>query len=432
MTTDGIEKPSTLPIILLLVLVLGGICAGGWFGYRFYANKQQEERARIAEEQRQAEIAKEVSSLLKSARAAYDEKKREEALGIVNEALIRDPKHAEARQWQAEMSEAIDLEKLIPVKKLAEARWAATKSLSPGQGFAEPLQKLEILVNDSEKLFGIKDYKNAKTNYQDVADGCERLMALDAERQQARSIRDESDKARDAADKAKAEEETPAMWADAREKEGEGTTAFESGDFARASEAWKISLKMFNDAAVFSGGIRAVRAVESAYNDVLASARAGLLDTFGGQKWTDTKGLADKGKQLAGEQRWADSVNTWVAATDSLRDAITTALVEEARDKMRKEFNVAMSAVGASLEECVKTPKSDRSKIAVLQRDIATLDGIKANANYGLLSDDEHKALDRMSVSVHREKFCFRYPDLVQIDEPREIMLSELAGGSAA
>lgn len=430
MTNGETKKKSSLPIILLVLLILGGLGAGGWFGYSFYARKQQEKKDKIAEEQRKADIAKEVSALLKSARATYDEKRREEALAIVEKALKKDPNHAEARQWQAEMSEAIDLEKLIPVKKLAEIRWAATKSLAPGQGFGDLLKKVEDQYTESERLFGIKDYKNAKTNYQSVAADCERLTALDADRQQARSSRDESDKAREAAEKAKAEEEARQVWTDARDKDKEAIAAFENGEFPKAGETWKISTKLYGDAAVFSAGTRAVRTVETKYGEVLATAKAGLLDSFGGQTWVDTKSLAAKGGRLSGEQKWAEAVVTWTAAVASLQDAIKTAWVEEARDIMRKEYTAAMATVGASLDECLKAAKSDTSKIKVLQGDIVTLEKIKAAASYGLLSDDEHSALDAMLVKLHREKFCFRYPDLVQVDEPRDVPVSDLAAGS--
>lgn len=431
MTNGEKKKISALPIILLVLLILACTGAAGWFGYSFYARKQQDKRAKIAEEQRKAQVAKEVADLLKSAKTTYEENKREEALAIVEQALRKDPQNAEARKWSAEMSEAIDLEKLIPVKKQAEVKWASARTLAPGQGFAEQLKKTEAAFAESEKLFSSKDYRKAATNYQAVATESERLLGLDVERQQARGFREESDKAHDAAGQAKAEEEAKQLWADARGKDKEATAAFENGEFGKASDAWKASGKIYSDAAVFSSGTLAVRAAEKSFNDVLATARAGLLDAFGGQKWTDTRALADTGRKLAGDQKWADAVAAWGNAADALRDAVKFAEVEEARDKIRKEYNAAMTGAGASLAECQKARKTDSARISVLQGAISTLEKVRESASYGLLGGDEHHGLDRMLKNLHREKFYFRFPDLVQVDQPREVSTVALAPGSS-
>lgn len=429
MTNEEKKKTSALPVALLLLLVAGGILASGWFGYSFYTRKKQEKAQRIVEEQKKAEIEKAVLGLLKEATSLSDDKKHEEALAKVEEALKQNPKHEEARKMQAKVSTAIDLEQLIPVKKLAEVRWAAAKNLVPGQGFEALLKAVEGMFSESESLYNAKDYKNAKTKYQAVAAECERLMSVDSDRQLARGARDESDKAQEAAKQAKAEDEAKQMWADAIAKDKEATASFENGEFVKASEAWKVAAKTFADAAVFASGTLAVRAVEKTYNEVLATAKNGILEAFGGQKWVQTKAIADAGRQLAAGQKWAEAVAAWTAATAALKDAIKTAVVEEARDRMQKSYKAAMTGVEATLTECQGARKNDKKKIPLLQAAIETLDQVRTNADYGLLTADDHKALDKTLMALHCEKFYFRFPDLVQIDQPVAVSLTGLGAG---
>jgi len=420
--TSGQQKSSRMITVVLILSIAAGIGCAGWFGYKFIEKKRRQKEELLAQEAKKAALAAEIDGILKSAVQIYGDAKYDEALALAESALKKDPENARAKAACYEMSQAIALMHLLPAKKLAELSWAQARDLAPGQGFGTFLKAVEEAYNEAASLFTAKEYTKAKPKYEEVASSCERLKALDQERQQARKDRDASDVAREAAERAGASSEAKDLWIAAQEKSKEATVAFEKSVFGDAGEAWKKATGIFTDAQIFSAGTVAVRSAEEGFNKELSVVRAGVLDTFGGNMWSSTKSTAEGARLLSRAARWNDSVAKWSEAVNYLRLTIKTAEYEEAKYKMLKKYEAMMDKAGEQLAAARKAPKTDISNMKVLAAGIEILDLCRKSEGYeSLLTAEARGKLDTLYIALQEEKFHFRFPDMVRAQPSPEV-----------
>ena len=326
---EGSGLRSAIGVVLLTVtLALTAVVA--MQQYQAY-QRGKEEQARLAAERDKR--GERVAELLAAGQAAFEAKRYTGALDAVGQLLELDPEHAEGEALREQITLAIGMAVVIPVRSETEVRWQRVQTFERGQGFGEAQDRGQALLEAAHMLFKAKEYNQALEKYQQLLAEAGRLEKLASARQAAVRENEAAEAARGRAEAANAERDAAELVAGAVQLSTSASEAFDKGEFADAEGLWIAACAEFAKAEASAKGTHAVRVERSAYTQEFAKNDQGILEEFGGAAWLDLKRVVDEAERLAGEGKWDEAARKWEEARDALPNVAKAA--SEARDRAR-------------------------------------------------------------------------------------------------
>ena len=321
-------------------------------------------------------------------------------------------------------------------KRYAAASLAreAVQKLDAGQGFGERLKALETAWREAEAARQGQGWGQALSGYDAVLATCKTLEGDEASRGDAKTRRGEAEKAKEEADRAEAAEGAKELYENGGRASSRAAEAFEKGDFAEASKAWKEASAAYASAQKKAVAMQAYRKAKGDFETALAGDSV-ALEKHGGTKWAEVKE-----KALAGSSASAadpeEGARTYAAALAALQDAVKEAKAaeQELLAKKKAEFEYATwisraKDLAGRLEREVVSSQSYGAKTLILEAEgvlaeanrleTTRRDAEQSDALRALKSkiETQKQRLSRETASVERQK---------RRQEKREALVEEL------
>ena len=286
---------------------------------------------------------------------------------------------------------------LAPLKSEAELKWNRVKGLDRGQGFGDKLDAVEVILGTATTLYEAKEYAPALAKYYDLVAGCAQIQGLERQRKDAREGLDKAQKAKRAAEEARASEDAKELWNGAVKLNEEAASLFDKEEFANAAKTWDASTKEFKKATEWAEELRAVRAAKAAYEDAIGKVDIKKLDEFGGKEWVDVKAAAGKAAALDRDARWDGSIAQWKEAAVGLEKAFALAafrsIEKESKDWVTKVDPIIHGPSGIT---------GSQSALKVLAMEVEALLSNFDVVNIDLLSSEQKARLTYLKSNIER------------------------------
>ncbi|MCJ8330884.1 MAG: SUMF1/EgtB/PvdO family nonheme iron enzyme [Lentisphaeria bacterium] len=183
-------------LVLGFIIVLG---AGGFYAWNLYDTAQKEEKRRqeevirLAEEksakekaaQLLAEKLKTINTHILNARAFVDMEKLSEASNQISLAIKLAPANVEAIQLRKEIQNKYSLNKLIPIKTMAEILYEDLQKdsgIAKEHGFEQLFNDMQMVERAAKSFFQSKSYEKSMEQYTKLTNKCVAIKKLDAAR----------------------------------------------------------------------------------------------------------------------------------------------------------------------------------------------------------------------------------------------------------
>ena len=300
-------------VLLTVTLALTGLVAKQQYD-AFQGGKDVQARLAKEREERKQRVAE----LLTAGQTAFEAKRYTVALGAVSQLLELEPEHAEAEALKEQITLAIGVAFVIPVRSEAEVRWKRVEAFDRGQGFGGDVDKAKALLEAAHMLFKAEEYQQARENYEQFLAEAGRLEKLAGARQAAVREGEAAAAAQARAEAANAERDANEVLTGAVQLSTSAAEAFENGEFADAEESWIAAVAQFAKAEASAKGTHAVRVARKGYTQDLSEVDQGILEEFGGTGWLDLKKAVDEAERLAGEGKWDEAARKWEEVRDAL------------------------------------------------------------------------------------------------------------------
>jgi serine/threonine protein kinase len=328
--------------------------AMGYGTYRMYATYRAErERDRAASEQiaiRDAVQREKTAALEAAAEAALAAGDLEKAGARIAEldqlGGMRVRVSALRKRYESKAGER-DTNKLSAAASMAREE---AQKLDPGQGFGEKLKAMETTWREAEAARQSQDWGQALTGYDAVIASCKALIDTEVSREDAKTQRKKSEKAKADAEQAQSASDAADLYAAGERGCVRAAEAFEKGAFDVASKAWQEASASYSSAKTktlalaVQGYTRAKGDFEAELGGPAAS-RVVLLEKHGAAKWASVKEKMLAGAASANDP--TEGVKLYIDALAALPGAVKEAEGNEHTSKLGSVLAAARVAKAA-------------------------------------------------------------------------------------
>jgi hypothetical protein len=142
---------------------------------------------------------------------------------------------------------------VIQAKADAEILAEEVKKIERGPGIDARLEELEHSLKTGQGHYEHKKFKAALVAFQRVRELGPEIKELDMKRQEAKTARDDMDKAKRGAEAVLAEEATPGPWQQAKQRSEAAQKAWDAGDYAESLNCYRAAATRYRSARQTAG-----------------------------------------------------------------------------------------------------------------------------------------------------------------------------------
>ena len=246
---------------------------------------------------------------------------------------------------------------VVHIRTRANQAWARVRRFSGGQGFKAKLDQCSAIRTNAETFFKLGDYPKAKASYAKLIEECGKLEELENERKLAGQDRNRAVGAVRVLEQIKAPREPGTPWHKATQANEAAQKAFDKGDFAKATELWKLTFKEAN-----VGRTLQVDKIKAAYEAELNKNDVEKLKRYGGNEWREVEKAVAAAEREAEAGRLLQAAAQYKRARQLLPRAVAVARTGENAAKINvivararklladKQYHEAMKEVNAALK----------------------------------------------------------------------------------